>query len=95
MITTERDGPVAVVIIDRPEARNALTGAMVASMAEAFAAFEFAEEDPHIDHDYERRDECEPARTSRHITERYHCGHGRSPLERDKCSVRVLYHEGC
>jgi enoyl-CoA hydratase len=40
VITTERDGPVAVVIIDRPEARNALTGAMVASMAEAFAAFD-------------------------------------------------------
>ncbi|MGO8870217.1 MAG: enoyl-CoA hydratase [Acidimicrobiales bacterium] len=38
MITTERDGPVAVVVIDRPEARNALTGAMIASMTETFAA---------------------------------------------------------
>jgi enoyl-CoA hydratase len=37
VITTETLGPVAVVTLDRPEARNALTGAMVRSMAEAFA----------------------------------------------------------
>lgn len=40
MITTETDGPVAVVILDRPEARNALTGAMVRSMSEAYAGFD-------------------------------------------------------
>jgi len=33
VITTERHGPVALVILDRPEARNALTGAMIASLA--------------------------------------------------------------
>ena len=38
MITTETRGPVTVVTLDRPEARNALTGEMVRSMAEAFAA---------------------------------------------------------
>ena len=38
VITTEQEGPVAIVTLDRPEARNALTGAMVTSMAEAFAA---------------------------------------------------------
>ena len=37
MITTETSGPVVVVTLDRPEARNALTGAMVRSLAEAFA----------------------------------------------------------
>lgn len=36
MITTERHGPVALVILDRPESRNALTGAMVAALADAF-----------------------------------------------------------
>ncbi len=38
MITTEHGGPVAIVTLDRPEARNALTGAMIGSMGEAFAA---------------------------------------------------------
>ena len=37
MITTERHGPVALVTLDRPEARNALTGAMIATLAEALA----------------------------------------------------------
>jgi enoyl-CoA hydratase len=37
VITTGTLGPVAVVTLDRPEARNALTGSMVRSMAEAFA----------------------------------------------------------
>ncbi len=36
MITTVRQGPVAVVTMDRPEARNALTGAMIHEMASAF-----------------------------------------------------------
>jgi enoyl-CoA hydratase len=30
------DGPVAVVTLDRPEARNALTGSMIRSMADSF-----------------------------------------------------------
>jgi len=37
VITAETSGPVAVVTLDRPDARNALTGAMVQSLAEAFA----------------------------------------------------------
>jgi enoyl-CoA hydratase len=37
VITTERQGPVAVLVLDRPEARNALTAAMIGSMREAFA----------------------------------------------------------
>ena len=35
MITTERHGPVALVILDRPEARNALTAAMISSLGTA------------------------------------------------------------
>jgi enoyl-CoA hydratase len=35
VITTERHGPVALVILDRPEARNALTGAMIAALSVA------------------------------------------------------------
>jgi enoyl-CoA hydratase len=35
VITTERHGPVTLVILDRPESRNALTGAMVAALADA------------------------------------------------------------
>jgi enoyl-CoA hydratase len=34
MITRERHGPVAVLLIDRPEARNALTGAMIRALAD-------------------------------------------------------------
>lgn len=34
MITTERHGPVAVLVIDRPEARNALTGTMIRALAD-------------------------------------------------------------
>ena len=37
MITTERHGPVALVVLDRPEARNALTAAMLADLATALA----------------------------------------------------------
>ncbi|HEY4928179.1 MAG TPA: enoyl-CoA hydratase [Acidimicrobiales bacterium] len=45
MISSERHGPVAVVILDRPEARNALTGAMTASLADALAD---ADADPDV-----------------------------------------------
>ncbi len=38
MITTEFDGPVAVITLDRPEARNALTGAMLHDLVAACAA---------------------------------------------------------
>lgn len=34
MITTERHGSVAVLLIDRPEARNALTGAMIRALTD-------------------------------------------------------------
>jgi len=44
-ITTEHHGPVAVVILDRPEARNALTGAMIASLADAL---DDADADPDV-----------------------------------------------
>ena len=45
MITTERHGPVALVILDRPEARNALTGSMIASLGAALAD---ADADPDV-----------------------------------------------
>jgi len=45
VITTERHGPVAVVVLDRPESRNALTGAMIASLADALVA---ADADPDV-----------------------------------------------
>ena len=45
MITTERLGPVALVVLDRPEARNALTGAMIADLGEALLA---ADADPGV-----------------------------------------------
>ena len=45
MITTERHGPVTVVVLDRPEARNALTGAMLTGLADAF---ELADTDPEV-----------------------------------------------
>ena len=37
MLTTEKHGPVADDTLDRPHARNALTGAMVQSMKETYA----------------------------------------------------------
>ena len=37
VITTERHGPVALVVLDRPEARNALTAAMISDLAGALA----------------------------------------------------------
>jgi enoyl-CoA hydratase len=37
MITTQQDGPVCLVVLDRPESRNALTGAMLSSLAETMA----------------------------------------------------------
>ena len=45
MITTERHGPVVLVILDRPEARNALTGAMIASLGSALVD---ADADPDV-----------------------------------------------
>ena len=45
MLTVERHGPTTVVILDRPEARNALTGAMIAGLAEAVTA---ADADPDV-----------------------------------------------
>ena len=40
MITTEVRGPAGIVILDRPEARNALTGAMISGLADALADFD-------------------------------------------------------
>ena len=45
MITTERHGSAALVILDRPEARNALTGAMIAALAVALSE---ADADPEV-----------------------------------------------
>ena len=39
-VRSERDGPVAVVTIDRPAARNAVDGATARELADAFRAFE-------------------------------------------------------
>jgi enoyl-CoA hydratase len=39
-VTVERDGPVTTVILDRPEARNALDRDTAAALADAFRAFE-------------------------------------------------------
>lgn len=36
----ERDGPVTTVVLDRPEARNAVDGPTAAALAEAFRAFD-------------------------------------------------------
>ena len=36
----EVEGPIAVVVIDRPEVRNAIDGPAAQQLAEAFAAFE-------------------------------------------------------
>ena len=45
MITTERHGPVALVVLDRPEARNALTATMIAALGTALAE---ADADPGV-----------------------------------------------
>jgi len=37
VITAERHGPIAVITLDRPEARNALTGAMIVALGDALA----------------------------------------------------------
>jgi enoyl-CoA hydratase len=39
-VTTTTDGPVCIVTIDRPEARNAVDGPTAAALADAFRAFE-------------------------------------------------------
>lgn len=43
-VRIDRDGPVTTVVIDRPEARNAVDGATAAALAEAFRSFEADEE---------------------------------------------------
>jgi enoyl-CoA hydratase len=45
VITTERHGPVALVILDRPGARNALTGAMITALGQALVD---ADTDPDV-----------------------------------------------
>jgi enoyl-CoA hydratase len=40
MIRTEREGPVTIVTIDRPEARNAVDRATAEALSEAFRAFD-------------------------------------------------------
>lgn len=45
MISTERHGPVALVVLDRPEARNALTAAMIGDLATALGE---ADDDPAV-----------------------------------------------
>jgi enoyl-CoA hydratase/carnithine racemase len=45
VITTERHGRTALVILDRPEARNALTGAMISSLADELSR---ADADPDV-----------------------------------------------
>ena len=39
-VRVERDGPVTVVILDRPERRNAVDGPTAAALADAFRAFD-------------------------------------------------------
>jgi enoyl-CoA hydratase len=39
-VRVEKDGPVTTVIIDRPEARNAVNPVMAQALADAFAAFD-------------------------------------------------------
>ncbi len=39
-VRTEREGPVTTVVIDRPQARNAVDGPTARALAEAFRAFE-------------------------------------------------------
>src|SRR6187549_896253 len=44
MIRTEREGPVSIVILDRPEARNAVDRATAEALADAFRAFDADDE---------------------------------------------------
>ena len=46
-IRVERDGPVTTVILDRPDARNAVDGPTAAALAEAFRAFD-ADDGAHV-----------------------------------------------
>src|SRR5436190_11839648 len=39
-VRTEQDGPVTVVVIDRPDVRNAVDGPTAAALADAFRAFD-------------------------------------------------------
>ena len=45
-LLVERDGPVTILTLDRPERRNAVDPATAAALREAFAAFEADEEAP-------------------------------------------------
>lgn len=44
MVTTERQGPVFTVILNRPETRNAIDGPTAAALAEAFRTFDADDE---------------------------------------------------
>jgi enoyl-CoA hydratase len=46
-VRAERSGPVTTVIVDRPEARNAVDGPTAAALADAFRAFD-ADESAHV-----------------------------------------------
>src|SRR3954467_15588911 len=39
-VRVEHDGPITIVTIDRPQARNAVDGPTAAALAEAFRAFD-------------------------------------------------------
>src|SRR5881394_4662927 len=43
-VRTEQHGPVTVVVIDRPEVRNAVDGPTAQALADAFRAFDADEE---------------------------------------------------
>ena len=46
-VRAERSGPVTTVILDRPEARNAVDGPTAAALADAFRDFD-ADETAHV-----------------------------------------------
>ena len=55
-VRSERNGPVTTVVLDRPEARNAVDGPTAQALADAFRAF---------DADPDARSRCCPARAAR------------------------------
>src|SRR4051794_41910940 len=44
MVRVERQGPVTTVVLDRPQARNAVDGPTAAALADAFRAFDADDE---------------------------------------------------
>src|SRR4051794_41938563 len=44
MVRVERQGPVTTVVLDRPQARNAVDGPTAQALAEAFRAFDADDE---------------------------------------------------